>query len=220
MTIRDYFGNPPEWGEHGRKMTAWLNEWAERYRSLSWESGDLSMSWNESSTGRFRQVFADTGGTVILERLLNGIRVTLESENNKLEYMTDGGTEIGRWNRVDGYFELARTETATPNFYTGWSNFGGSWSPVTCYKDANGLVTLYGLIRRTGASVSVSGICQIPAGFRPTADVMLPAATNNNPARLAVRASGDLELQNAGTGFPNVGINNSLSVNATYFAGH
>lgn len=223
--IRDFIGTPDEWGDYGRRMTAWLNELALRYRTLDWESpdGELTSSKQASSNGRIREFFADSSvDDVIVERLYDGARTVLETKNNRVQYMSDGGTEIGRWNREDGYLQLQRTQSTTPSFHAGWSNFGSTYQDVKLYKDANGLVTLVGLAKRTGTATTVSDICQLPEDWRPATnnELIFPAAASNGAARIFVRADGDVELQNGTAGFVSVATGNSVSIFAQFYVGH
>lgn len=51
MALADYFGNPLEWGEHGRKMTAWLNELVSAVRySHECDAAQVDTSESTSST--------------------------------------------------------------------------------------------------------------------------------------------------------------------------
>lgn len=131
------------------------------------------------------------------EIFTDDVRTILFNLNAWVEYMTDGGTEIGRWNRTDGYLELARIESGGLTIYSGWANAAVTDFLGTYYKDANGFVHIEGRIARTSAVTSPSGdsIANLPEGFRPARRVSLVGRTNSGgqqPVAINVDTSGDI----------------------------
>lgn len=138
------------------------------------------------------------------ERYLAGVRHALDGAAQTVEYMNDGGTEIGRWDRVDGYLELARTETVDLSTYyaSGINNHSTTYGYGRGFKDANGIVTLQGLISNSGSSKGAGAtLLTLPSALRPTRRQIFTTThsnTTNNVARIEVYPSGIVTLPNNG----------------------
>ena len=85
-----------------------------------------------------------------------------------------GGQPLGQW--------------VTPALNPGWSNFGGSYMTVRYRRD--GLT-----VRGEGLVIGGSGtIYTLPAGFRPSADLVRNTDGNLAFARFDIQADGDIVL--------------------------
>lgn len=71
MDVRDYFGNPKNWGEHGRKQTAWFNDLARQLRQLP--EGRIAESTSLSQIAVNTTTFKYTGLTVSFNAQRNRI---------------------------------------------------------------------------------------------------------------------------------------------------
>jgi S-layer homology domain len=60
-----------------------------------------------------------------------------------------------------------------PQFQNGWHNFGGSFSKGGFFKDALGIVHLKGNLTGGGSGTTAF---TLPEGYRPTEDLVMPAA--------------------------------------------
>ena len=85
-----------------------------------------------------------------------------------------------------------------PTFATGWSNFGGTYSNAGYYKDRD-RVYLRGAVKNGGTGTST--IFNLPAGYRPPADVVKRISLFNGSGDLLIKANGDVvdNTFNAGT---------------------
>lgn len=105
------------------------------------------------------------------------------------------------WNRWTGVSESITLSN-------GWVNQGSPWKTPFATLSADGFVTLEGLV--TGGAVAVGTVIgTLPAGMRPTADLVFVVATNGGSTKLTVNSSGQIV---AG---PNVGADGTW----TSFAG-
>jgi hypothetical protein len=82
-----------------------------------------------------------------------------------------------------------------PPFQNGWHNFGGSFSTAGFFKDALGIVHLKGNI--TGGTGNGTTAFTLPEGYRPTEDLVIPAAggvAGPIAANVAVLHDGQLQV--------------------------
>lgn len=79
------------------------------------------------------------------------------------------GNIIGRGNATSYqqlqfiYYPPSFGGWSTMTFQNGWSNYGGGWPTLACYKGSDDIVTLKGLIRRTAGSGDGTYITDTPS---------------------------------------------------------
>jgi hypothetical protein len=81
-----------------------------------------------------------------------------------------------------------------PAFQNGWHNFGGSFSKGGFFKDALGIVHLKGNLTGGGSGTTAF---TLPEGYRPTEDLVMPAAggvAGPVAANLSVLQDGQLQV--------------------------
>lgn len=84
------------------------------------------------------------------------------------------------------------------NMQNNWSDYGSSYSPNGYRRTKDGVITLRGLIRRTGAIVSGEVIGNLPVGYRPSETLIFQTSTSPNaPSRVDVKANGDVAVLGA-----------------------
>jgi len=85
-------------------------------------------------------------------------------------------------------------EPNNPGFENGWVNFDvATWSPASIELDADGTVSLYGLVRGTQSTAAPSPsnvIFTLPAGYRPMRAQVFATASNNAFGRVTVLPNG------------------------------
>jgi hypothetical protein len=81
-------------------------------------------------------------------------------------------------------------DTGEPAFQNGWTNFGAGRTTAGFYMDSTGVVHLKGSI--TGGASSTTAIT-LPAGYRPSANLLVPAGTGSNVlTNLLISATGEI----------------------------
>jgi len=105
---------------------------------------------------------------------------------------------------VDSLTALQVTPWTAPSLLNGWVNNGGVYQ-VARYRKVGDIVFLEGLIK-TGAIGAVA--LTLPAGFRPLADIYLPAVSNT--------AFGALLLQSNGNVTPAAGVSTWIALNCHF----
>jgi hypothetical protein len=81
-------------------------------------------------------------------------------------------------------------------FRSGWSNYGGQFSPAAYFRDSNGIVHLRGLIQNGQLGVG-NEVCVLDETCRPEYRVALSSICNGNWARIDVLPTGELVVMNA-----------------------
>lgn len=107
----------------------------------------------------------------------------------------------------------------TPAFLNSWENFeaAGTHATAAYRKGAEGKVTLRGLVKRAGVFNPSSVIFTLPAGYRPSKELVFAqwgsfnAAANALAVRLDVSASGEVIV------FANVTTTDFLSLNLSFY---
>lgn len=87
------------------------------------------------------------------------------------------------------------TSGAAP-WANGWGNFGGTYAPAAYWKDENGIVHLEGLIK--GGTLGIAAFV-LPPGYRPAADRIFPAYSNNTFGTIQIKADGSVQPMAVGT---------------------
>lgn len=87
-------------------------------------------------------------------------------------------------------------------FAANWGNRGGSWRDCAYWLDGTGTVHLTGLATKTGTPAAADVIGTLPAGFRPSEDLVFGVNTGEGIAagRVDVEADGDVVWQAGSTG--------------------
>lgn len=86
--------------------------------------------------------------------------------------------------------------TGEPAFRNRWKNYGGAWSHAGFWKDASGVVHLQGTL--TGRSADKVAF-QLPAGYRPAADLFTLAASGNHASSIEILTNGEILIVGAGS---------------------
>lgn len=76
---------------------------------------------------------------------------------------------------------------ANPTFYNTWANYGAGAQSAR-YSKVNGIVSIEGAIKDGTASTAAF---TMPAGFRPAADLVFPAAFAGSVGSMAILTNGD-----------------------------
>jgi len=100
----------------------------------------------------------------------------------------------------DNNTRITALETApvwtAPTFFTGWANVGSPWMLAGYTKDSRGFVNLRGLVVQSSGT---GNIFQLPAGFRPSANLQFPARCGNSTVcGVIVNSNGNVDLSGAG----------------------
>lgn len=103
---------------------------------------------------------------------------------------------VGAWVYAGGAPPAGVPFTA---FVNGWLNFGAPWTPLTCYKDASGLVHVEGVIK-PAAAIAAGGnsvIGTLPSDFWPASTRMNVTSYNGAAVgRIDVAANGLMTYSN------------------------
>lgn len=79
-----------------------------------------------------------------------------------------------------------------PSLANSWVNYGAPYVTAGYFIDAFGLVHLQGLIK-SGTTTAGTPICNLPSGYRPSADMIVVTTSNGAPATINIRTSGNIE---------------------------
>jgi hypothetical protein len=79
----------------------------------------------------------------------------------------------------------------TPTLLNGWVNYGGSFHEARYRKLPSGLVEVRGLIK-DGTTTSLTVLFNLPAGYRPAAQLIFATLNSSNLGRMDVTAGGDV----------------------------
>jgi hypothetical protein len=90
--------------------------------------------------------------------------------------------------------------TGEAPFTNGWANFGSGYEPASYYKDTAGRVYLQGMI--TGGTIGLAAFT-LPAGCRPSGQIVFDAQANSALGRVDVFPNGAVVVQ---TPSSNVGV--------------
>jgi len=130
---------------------------------------------------------------------LAGLDARFAPKDDPYVLTTDAGTEYLTPAQLDGAY--IRQDSATngwisPAYQNGWGTYAAATDPPAQYRMRHGnVVELRGLVGGGTPQDSETGtgvIFTLPAGFRPSTRVILPALSNENAARLDVFASGNV----------------------------
>ena len=180
-------------------LGAWMTDLV-RFVRNSWyvTTSKLSSFYRaEGATGRIQERYTLGGASQFLETYFNGTRTTLNSDAAFIEYMDNGSTEIGRWDRATGYLNIKRILTNTPTPASGWSDYGSVFGPNEIRKDSDGNVTLELMYRNTSGSSKAanSTVVTLPAGYRPTKYIIGAGNRSGNlHSRVNIQTSGTIDV--------------------------
>jgi hypothetical protein len=87
----------------------------------------------------------------------------------------------------------AREPLATATLVNGWTNQGGGFGPTGFCRDPLNVVRLAG-VARAGTTAPGTVLFNLPAGYRPGTDLLVPAATEQGVAQIVIAATGDVKL--------------------------
>lgn len=101
---------------------------------------------------------------------------------------------------------------------TGWTALGGAFAPVAAYKSSEGIVTVQGLIRRTGATITAAAsgtIATLPVGYRPNGQIYISQSRDGGVVTLIFNSTGTISAELNGTWTTNASF---VSLHATFKA--
>lgn len=85
-----------------------------------------------------------------------------------------------------------------PTFLAGWENVGAAYATAGYTKDAMGFVHFRGTIRRSTGTGSI--IFNLPAGYRPAAQLQFPARCGDNTlCYIQLYSTGEVQFGGAGS---------------------
>lgn len=136
----------------------------------------------------------------------NGVRSTIFSGASFVWYADDGGTSLLLIDRDDEYVDIGEAGTRVHDLSTyyasGINNHSTSYGFGRGFIDANGIVTLQGLISNSGSSKSAGQtLMTLPSALRPPRRHIFTTThsnTTNNVARIDVLTNGIVTLPNNG----------------------
>jgi hypothetical protein len=121
-------------------------------------------------------------------------------------YDSVSATDVFQLDLSTGAITQSAWVAMTGSYTNSWVDFGGGYMAGAYMKDLMGFVHLRGLIKSGTMSTSAF---TLPAGFRPSAVVLMACASAG--------AYGQLEVGTGGTITPTVGLNNYVSLNGVTF---
>lgn len=127
---------------------------------------------------------AVTGNTVFCaSSTANGVETTGTSTN----FAVSGNNVTGTWASKISLVgaNLGDSAWTAPTLLNSWVNFGGAFANAGYRKDANGFVHLRGLIK-SGTTTGGTVLFNLPAGYRPSAGVVFPVASNGAYGQIKV----------------------------------
>ncbi len=184
----------------------------------AYQADDSEFRFTDNGGDRLRMDWVSTSDNPH-EIMAESVRAVLFDTTQWIHYMDDGATEIGQWNRDNGYLDLKRIRTDTgAALAAGVTNWPGTtYEPFTVYKDADGFIHLEGLIQNTsGAGIAAGAtIATLSVGFRPAKQHVFFQAESGGGLRVDVTAAGAVVVQ------ATWGSNNYLSLSGlSFFVGH
>lgn len=118
-----------------------------------------------------------------LTGMSEGWRCYVTADNS--EWVYNGSTWIAA-------YLLADTGWITPTLLNSWVNFGAPYR--TCqYRRLNGVVYVSGLLK-SGTTTANTVLFNLPAGFRPSANLFFGTQSNSAMATVQLAGNGDLSL--------------------------
>jgi hypothetical protein len=94
-----------------------------------------------------------------------------------------------------------------PSFQNSWVNFGGAFPSARFRKNAEGRVTLSGVVKKSGSWSVPETIFTLPTGFRPDEQLMMGvkcrgATGDENQGRLDIQTGGNVVIVIGGLASP------------------
>jgi hypothetical protein len=116
VSVSDYIGNPRDWGQHGRRMTAWLNELVSGVRAVQTQananSGDIT-TLNSQVSGLDTVLTARPRGYVA--GVMNTSDVTTTGTGTSIGMLLTAGLFAGRRYRLSAHATLQDGTGAAQN---------------------------------------------------------------------------------------------------------
>lgn len=149
------------------------------------------------ASNRIEEQYVSDGASKYVDRVINGVRTTLEGVDAAVEYMTDSSTEITRIDRTAGYVKHKRMLTGAITLGSGFADFGAQYSPPTLRKTSNGWAHLEGLILNVSGVTKNGGstLLSVPVGFRPEADRIFSPMSTAGAIRVDWQGGGNVVVQ-------------------------
>ena len=131
------------------------------------------------------QSVAGRTGTITLSKS----DVGLSNVNNTAD--ADKPVSTAQQTALDAKANAALEAWQSATLTNGWSNWGGGYETARFFKDNFGIVHLSGLI--TGGTAGTA-LFQLPVGYRPSGNLIFPAANANQYTEVTVNSSGSVTV--------------------------
>jgi len=95
------------------------------------------------------------------------------------------------------YYPSAVTGWTNLSLQNGWVEYSTTFTSPQYIKNADGIVTLKGLIK-TGTATNGTVIANLPAGFRPKEKLIFSSVANSHHARIDVASNGNITIEGSG----------------------
>lgn len=93
--------------------------------------------------------------------------------------------------------KIATPSPIAPTLQGAWVSFGSGYAPARYYRGVGQRVTIEGLIKSGADGL----IFNLPAGYRPSADLLFLSYKNGGSVAISVKANGDVSLTNSSPDF-------------------
>lgn len=145
----------------------------------------LQQAVSSLSSGAQAQLAVQSNQTTQLASLINQVTSTSSSISSMLAALT--------WHKVGDAWCAANNVT----LLQGWVNYAANPRPFRFSKDAFGVVRLGGLVSLPSGSnyTADAAVVTLPAGYRPSQQVWLPADSLMKFGELTVLETGDVKLR-------------------------
>ncbi len=247
FNVRDWIGWGAEKQDPGWKSraTAWFNElvaysrenradidtaitdFNDHLNNAGWTDpvNGTTFSRLDSTTvsGRIGDYYSAT-----YERYVNSVRQSFHSATNETQYDSGGSNEIYRLNRTNRRMEhhSGAMLSGAANFYTNWSNFGGSYETCQWERHPDGTVNWRGLaLRSVSASGTPSAILLTDGNARISGSQQIFTVMSSSGAlRLDAFTNGQLVIQSTvvsgGTNITTIPAGGWVSLNGVSYRDH
>lgn len=126
-----------------------------------------------------------------------------------MECVTGTGAAMVKWLYRNGAWLdwTPRPEGAALTLGTGYTAIGGGYAAAMAYKSPGGLVTVQGIVRRTGATITAGAsgsIATLPVGYRPNGITYFICSKSTATVSIVAQANGDVSAEAAGDWTQNV----------------
>jgi len=107
-----------------------------------------------------------------------------------------GGTDYIRFSASD-YQPIDQEAWTAPTLLNSWVDFGSGFQGARYRITKEGIVMIQGLVKN--GTAANADIFTLPAGYRPAAQLILPARSSAGASEIRINASGVVEMTNGGS---------------------